>query len=218
MLTEFLGSAEVVSVALRALCVASTWGSPSPPVPAQPRDGDSAKMNGFPALPLGMERMEKTAPTETFGGTIYAVQDAKTEILAQSRTPKLGRFSRMNNHRILLKFILLPAVIFPIAARAQKPTVAELAKLTESDGLLGSSHLGVAVALDGDTAVVGDANAGASDIGAAYVYVKPASGWQNMTQTAKLTSSDGGELDEFGSSVAIRGDTIVVGAPWHLIL
>jgi hypothetical protein len=124
----------------------------------------------------------------------------------------------MKNHRIVSNLVLLTAMALPHAAGAQKSAVSELAKLTESDGQVGSSHLGVAVAIDGDTVVVGDGNAGASDIGAAYVYVKPASGWQTMTQTAKLTSSDGGELDEFGTSVAIRGDTIVVGAPWHLFL
>ena len=33
-----------------------------------------------------------------------------------------------------------------------------------------------------------------------------------MTQTAKLTASDGAASDCFGSSVAISGDTVVVGA------
>jgi hypothetical protein len=47
--------------------------------------------------------------------------------------------------------------------------------------------------------------------GAAYVFVKPASGWTNLTQTAKLTASDG--AGEFGNAVAISGSTVVVGAP-----
>ena len=33
-----------------------------------------------------------------------------------------------------------------------------------------------------------------------------------MTQTAKLTASDGAAGDYFGYSVAISGDTVVVGA------
>lgn len=33
-------------------------------------------------------------------------------------------------------------------------------------------------------------------------------------QQAKLTASDGAASDEFGCSIAIAGDTIVVGAPW----
>ena len=34
-----------------------------------------------------------------------------------------------------------------------------------------------------------------------------------MTQTAKLTASDGAADDAFGDSVSISGNTVVVGAP-----
>jgi FG-GAP repeat/Prealbumin-like fold domain len=86
-------------------------------------------------------------------------------------------------------------------------------KLTASDG--GAyDNFGASVAISGDTIVAGalDAEAGGrQDVGAAYVFVKPASGWANATERAKLTSAHprpGG----FGSTVAISGDTIVVGA------
>jgi hypothetical protein len=59
----------------------------------------------------------------------------------------------------------------------------------------------------------GDVNIGDNiDQGSAYVFVKPAGGWANMTETAKLTASDGAANDFFGNSVAISGDTVVVGA------
>lgn len=45
-----------------------------------------------------------------------------------------------------------------------------------------------------------------------YVFVKPASGWANATQTA----SDGLTDDSFGS-VSISGDTIVAGALDHKV-
>ncbi len=48
--------------------------------------------------------------------------------------------------------------------------------------------------------------------GAAYVFTEPGSGWANMTETAKLTASDGAAGDVFGTSVSILGDTVVVGA------
>jgi hypothetical protein len=74
---------------------------------------------------------------------------------------------------------------------------------------------GCSVAISGDTIVIG-AN-GFSDTkstpGSAYVFVKPAGGWQNMTQTAILTASDALNTDAFGYSVAISGNTIAVGAP-----
>src|SRR5581483_5119115 len=48
--------------------------------------------------------------------------------------------------------------------------------------------------------------------GAVYVFVKPASGWKDMTETAKLVASDGIAGDAFGNSVSISGGTIAVGA------
>ena len=89
------------------------------------------------------------------------------------------------------------------------------AKLTASDGAEFDSF-GTSVATSGDTIVVGapSATVGSNpDQGAAYVFVKPRSGWADATQTAKLTASDGAASDNFGSSVAISGGTIVVGAP-----
>jgi hypothetical protein len=68
------------------------------------------------------------------------------------------------------------------------------------------------VSLSANTIVAGAYRAN-SEIGAAYVFVKPASGWRNMTQTAKLTPSDGAKHDFFGSSTAIDGNTIVIGSP-----
>ena len=75
--------------------------------------------------------------------------------------------------------------------------------LSPSDGQNGA-EFGIAVAIDGDTVVVGT-----EEFGAAYVFVKPAGGWANMTQTAELTFSE--KESAFGYSVAISGNTIVVG-------
>ena len=49
--------------------------------------------------------------------------------------------------------------------------------------------------------------------GAAYVFVEPADGWTNMTETCELTPSNGSPNDLFGHCVAINGDTAVVGEP-----
>ncbi len=52
--------------------------------------------------------------------------------------------------------------------------------------------------------------------GAAYVFVKPGSGWATETETAKLTASDGAASDALGRGVAISSDssTVVAGAPF----
>ena len=86
------------------------------------------------------------------------------------------------------------------------------AKLNASDGKSGDG-LGSSVAIDGDTVVVGAPMAGNATQGAVYVFVKPASGWKNMTQVAKLTATDATFEDELGFGVDIQGDTIIAGAP-----
>jgi hypothetical protein len=86
----------------------------------------------------------------------------------------------------------------------------QLAELTASDGTSGDTF-GASVSISGNTVVVGSPNSNNRQ-GAAYVFVRPASGWANLTQTAKLTASDGADA-KLGSSVSISGDTIVVGAP-----
>ena len=86
-------------------------------------------------------------------------------------------------------------------------------KLTASDRAT-NDKFGYSVAIDGDTIVVGvpfnDDDGDSS--GSAYVFTKPASGWATDTETAKLIASDRAEHDEFGYSVAVDGDTVVVGA------
>ena len=88
------------------------------------------------------------------------------------------------------------------------------AELTNNDD--GHGQLGYSVAIDGDTIVAGAPQVTVNDHpqqGALYVFTKPASGWSNATQTAKLTASDGQPTDFLGGSVAISGNTVVAGAP-----
>jgi len=79
---------------------------------------------------------------------------------------------------------------------------------------VGNIGFGYSVAIDGDTMVVG-ANlfdttpTTGINIGKAYVFVRTGANW---TQQAALQAADGAAGDEFGSSVAISGDTIVVGS------
>lgn len=93
---------------------------------------------------------------------------------------------------------------------AQVPSSPQLAELTDNPQTQ-FEEMGTSVAISGGVAVVG-ANNESSLTGAAYVFVEPATGWVNMTQTATLTASDGVAGDGFGQAVAISGDTIVVAA------
>ncbi len=93
-------------------------------------------------------------------------------------------------------------------------TWTQQAKLTAIDAAAGDS-LGHSVSLFGDSAVVGAYFAspgGIINAGAAYVFTRP-SGGTIWTQQAKFTASDGAQSDNFGNSVSISADTVVVGAP-----
>ena len=101
--------------------------------------------------------------------------------------------------------LLATAFVSPNVAVAQ--TMDEVAKLVASDG--GSnSFMGGAVALSGTTAVVGGGTSGTAN--SAYVFIKDANG--DWVEQQKLTPSDGVTGDRFGVSVAVFGDTAVIGA------
>jgi hypothetical protein len=74
---------------------------------------------------------------------------------------------------------------------------------------------GYAVALEGDTLVVGsDGEDGSgTDRGAAYVFYRDQGGADNWGQVAKLTAGDPQDVDQFGFAVALSGDVVVIGAP-----
>ena len=106
--------------------------------------------------------------------------------------------------------------VFTKPAGGWAGTLTQVAKLTASDlpGFEDDTFAG-SVAISGDTIVTGALYStvnGATAQGAAYVFVKPATGWVDMTETAKLLASNGQERDFLGCSVAIDGDTIVAGA------
>ena len=88
-------------------------------------------------------------------------------------------------------------------------TYGQVAKLTASDAS-SSDHFGRSVAIDGGTVVVGASGDNYFDYGAAYVF-RTTDGWTTHTEF-KLTAADAGEDDHFGCSVAIDGNTVVVGA------
>ena len=88
----------------------------------------------------------------------------------------------------------------------------EVKKLTASDGAA-DDEFGFAVALSGDIALVGspyDDDDGA-DSGSSYLFERNQDGAGNWGQAKKLTASDGATIDYFGYSVALSGDTALVG-------
>ena len=119
--------------------------------------------------------------------------------------------------------LCLPTVLAGAASRpalrhlpvAASPVFVQSQKLTIPSGDPYAAAFGNAVAVDGQTAVVGapDDSYGSGFLqGRAYVFSYGDGVW---TEVAELTAGDAGNADYFGTAVAISGDTIMVGAPLH---
>ena len=78
--------------------------------------------------------------------------------------------------------------------------------------LVGGAEFGNSVSIDGSTIVIGaiDQSTTVSTSGAAYVFTGSGASW---SEQAELAASDRANGDQFARSVAVSGDTVVVGAP-----
>lgn len=95
------------------------------------------------------------------------------------------------------------AAVYPITI---DPTFSSVAYLKPSTQIPFASF-GGSVDIDGSTAVVGAQGAG--NVGSAYVFVRNGDDWLPQ---ARLEPNNGVSGDRFGTSVAISGDRIIVGA------
>src|SRR5207244_510223 len=78
--------------------------------------------------------------------------------------------------------------------------------LTASDGTL-DDEFGISVGISGDTVVAGAAFKNSST-GAAYIFADQCNQW---VQVSHPVANDGAADDNFGISVGISGDTVIVG-------
>jgi hypothetical protein len=89
------------------------------------------------------------------------------------------------------------------------------ARLVASDGATGDT-LGASVAVSGDTVVAGAHGdedtglTGTTNHGSTYAFVRCGGAWM---QQARVTADDKGSSDRFGTSIALHGDSLFVGAP-----
>ncbi|MBI1766694.1 MAG: putative Ig domain-containing protein [Acidobacteria bacterium] len=101
--------------------------------------------------------------------------------------------------------------VYPITI---DPTFTQVKQLSASDGAADDTF-GAAVAVNGDTAVVGAIYAtvgGNSFQGAAYIFQRDVGGANNWGEVIKLEDPAGQADDNFGAAVAISGDIVAVGA------
>jgi hypothetical protein len=106
--------------------------------------------------------------------------------------------------------ILFAIAAIVVLASTSMANYSQQQKITSTPRGVGA-QFGNAIAISGNTMVVGAQFDGttASQAGAAFVFVTDGTTW---SQQARLLASDGAVADKFGTSVAISGDTVVVGA------
>lgn len=139
------------------------------------------------------------------GMTIPSLTTAQRNAIT---TPKAGLFVFDTNLQTLCMFNGANWVYFQSSVESNEvPPVEQVA----SDGEVGD-YFGCSVAINGNYAVVGAENDNiGSNIkqGSAYIFFFNGTSW---VQQAKLTAADGNDDDNFGRSVSISGDYVVVGA------
>lgn len=154
------------------------------------------------------------------GGWVSTTQSAKLRASDAAATDRLGSAVAIDGDTIVLGAPLDDvgaagdrgsAYVFQAAAWTGELT--ETAKLTASDGV-GGDAFGFSVAVSGGTVVSGAIlhATGNVDRGAAYVFERPASGWETTSAFSARFAPGTASIDRVGESVAIDGDTIVVGA------
>lgn len=102
-----------------------------------------------------------------------------------------------------------PVYAFSMPAGGWSGTLTPSAQLVADPGF--ASGFGASLAVDGQTVV-----AGAPGSSAAYVFLRPAGGWAGtITPAGRLMSTSpdaiGGDAVEFGTTVEVSGDTVLVG-------
>lgn len=91
-------------------------------------------------------------------------------------------------------------------------TLTQTTQLISSLGRNGG--FGASVSISGDVVVVGEPSFDIENQGKAYLFERPADGWPIiMAQNSQLAASDGSNFDNFGRSVSVYGNSVIVGAP-----
>jgi len=109
---------------------------------------------------------------------------------------------------------LIPPAVFVFVRPPGGWVGTTMSAATLTSGSIGiADEFGAAVALSGDTAVVGAPSFDVTE-GAVFVYQRPVGGWSGtLGGDAALVASDAQTSDLLGSAVAVRGTTVAAGAP-----
>lgn len=139
-----------------------------------------------------------------------------TRLLLGSLTGSVDAEPARETHDEVMR-VYRAAVLTSMESGRALPRVVETAIFQNEQKVLGpggmDGYFGWSVAVDGDTALVGLPyydSGGTVNQGSVHVFRRSGTTW---TFEEQLLASDGGLGDTFGSSVAVDGDTVLIGAP-----
>lgn len=124
------------------------------------------------------------------------------------------KHNSLRTYQFVVAMVLTSMAAMNVPIAGAEPIFTETTTVSDGD-LIAGEQFGYTVAIDGDTAVVSAFKHGTGSCtsnGSVYVYVRVTPG--NWVEQQKLTASDGVCSDQFGYSVEIFGDIILVGAIW----
>ena len=177
----------------------ATWTASNNLTPASKCDGTAASGASLYLINKPTYRttytVEPAATSSTGAITIKVV--GKTELIRQSNSNAWKTYSKTTVMRKALG----------VSWATNDPSLQS--KIIPADIVTSTAEFGQAVALSGDTVVIA-AHRENLNAGAVYVYVRDGMTWE---QQAKISPYSAGSVRYFGESVAIDGDTLVVGAP-----
>jgi len=101
-----------------------------------------------------------------------------------------------------------------ISQRTRSRLLNRIATLHATDGHPPTDYW-TSLVMTGDTIAAGAPNHNTT--GAAYVFVRPPSGWADMTQTGELTLVNQQSAIGLGTAIATSGSDVMVGAPAAMV-
>ena len=195
------------------------YDSPPPPADATPTEIEAAgTVSAVPYIQQAYVKASNTDGGDSFG-TSMAVSGDTLVVGAKGEASKAKGVNGMQNDNSLASAGAVYVFVRSNSGWSQQAYL-------KSSAPNATDEFGAAVAISGDTIVVGapneDSNATGvngnyynntgSNSGAVYVFTRTAGVW---TQQAYIKASNTGNGDHFGASVSISDDTLVVGAPYE---
>ena len=123
-----------------------------------------------------------------------------------------GRFTKLTISGLILAVIVIASASVASGQGANIGTLEE--QKLEDSALFSTERFGYAIAIDGDTLAIGapySTQNFAVSFGSVYIYARTDSGWVEQ-QRLFVNNTGGDEFSTFGNTVALDGDTLLVGA------